>query len=127
MRLVNGQIISRPVLNFPFLAHYGVVADAERRIVVDYGSRGKRYVPLNIFMANRKKYKLYDSDVLGENYEVISGKFDLLPEKQFSWLTNNCVQFMSHFGRPDLAKQEVRKFVIFMLLLATLMYLSLHG
>lgn len=78
-------------------------------------------------MANRKKYKLYDSDVLGESYEVISAKFDLLPEKPFSWLTNNCVQFMAYFGRPDLAKQEVRKFVIFMLLLATLIYLSLNS
>jgi len=51
----------------------------------------------------------------------------LLPEKPFSWLTSNCVQFMAHFGRHDLAKQEVRKFVIFLLLLATLIYLSFQS
>ena len=101
------------MLNFPFLSHYGIIVDAEKRLVADYGSRGKRYVPLYVFMANRKTYSLHKSDFLESEPEVIAYKFDSLPEKPFSWFTNNCVQFMSNFGRPDLATREINKFLIF--------------
>ena len=48
----NGNIISRPMLGFPFLNHYGIVVDAENGTIADFGSRGKRVVSMCEFMAN---------------------------------------------------------------------------
>lgn len=122
--LVNGQIIARPVLTFPLLDHYGIVINAEEGLIADYGSRGKRYVSFAEFMSDKKTYKIYDSDYTKKSSALLRTKFDSLEDRPFSWLHHNCVQFMRHFGRPDLASLEFRKFILIALLAMAIIYFA---
>lgn len=124
--LINGQIIARPVITFPLLDHYGIVINAEEGLIADYGSRGKRYVSFAKFMSDKKTYKVYDSEYVQKSSDALKSKFDSLEDKPFSWLHHNCVQFMRHFGRSDLASLEFRKFLLISFLAIIIIYLAVN-
>lgn len=105
----NGEIISRKVLGTPIFNHYGIVIDADRGIIGDFGSRNKRVIPFHEFMANKKSFELTASNMLDKSSDDILEKFENTNPGTFSLYWNNCADFMKNFGRSDLYHAEMKK------------------
>jgi hypothetical protein len=108
----NGNIISRPMLGFPFLNHYGIIVDAENGTIADFGSRGKRVVSICEFMANKSSFELHNSNMTNCEPDEIFNRFQKVKSGPFTLHWNNCADFMKHFGRPDLYHKELNKLVV---------------
>jgi len=115
--MVNGNIISRPMMGFPMFNHYGIVIDAENGIIADYGSRGKRVGSITNFMAHLKKFKLHDSNMMGEDSDAILNRFEKVNTDGFEIWWDNCADFMKHFGRGDLYHTEAKKLAAILIVL----------
>ncbi len=108
----NGNIISRPMLAFPLLNHYGIVVDADNGTIADFGSRGKRVVSICEFMANKSSFELHESSMMYCEPDEILNRFEKVKSGPFTLYWNNCADFMKHFGRPDLYHKELKKLVV---------------
>tara|TARA_R110001599_G_scaffold129074_2_gene303145 strand:- start:4464 stop:4844 length:381 start_codon:yes stop_codon:yes gene_type:complete len=105
----NGEIIARQVLGFPMFNHYGIVIDANRGIIGDFGSRKKRVIPFHEFMANKKSFELTNSNMVEKSSDEILNQFEKTTPGPFNLYWNNCADFMKNFGRPDLYHAEMKK------------------
>ncbi len=103
----NGNIISRPMLGFPFLNHYGIVVNSDDGTIADFGSRGKRVISICEFMANETSMQIYESNMMDCTPDEILNRFESIQSGMFTVWWNNCADFMKHFGRPDLYHKEL--------------------
>ena len=97
------------MLAMPLLSHYGIVVNAEKGIIADFGSRGKRIVSICDFMAGKHDFAIHNSNVIDETPSAIKARFYAIKPGPFTLQWNNCADFMKHFGRPDLYHVEVMK------------------
>tara|TARA_R110001599_G_scaffold276676_1_gene478004 strand:- start:279 stop:656 length:378 start_codon:yes stop_codon:yes gene_type:complete len=122
----NGNIISRPMLGFPFLNHYGIVVDSDDGTIADFGSRGKRVISVCEFMANQTSMQIYQSNMMDSSPDEILKRFEKVKTGPFTIWWNNCADFMKHFGRADLYHKELRAFfvIIMMVIIILAIYLN---